>query len=415
MSTLKQERAGPPAETLLDTIGQDPWPWYEAMRQRGDVAWDEGAKSWIVTGYDACRTVQLDEERFPRPNAAQADALYLSVMGKRHMTVLSNEEHERMHKWWLRILSPRVVETWRASLVGPIVQQTVARIASRGQAELATDFASRITIRVVAAVLGLPWQDEDWIASCRREMNDIQAFIDNMRFNLDQGIVDRALAATARMNALLDPFIMGRTDGKGEDLISVLWRDGPELLPGWSDDDVRTFARSVFFGGTDTTKDSICGASWLLLSEPGLIARVRDGGRPAVNQFTEEALRLQGPVHLRARVAAVDAEVAGVAVHKGDTLTTLNAAVNRDPKHYGCPHHVDFERKTAMDHFAFSRGPASCVGAPLARIEIQEAVQALVSQFPDLRLDPDQPAPAQKGFAFRSIAPLHVRFTPAAA
>jgi cytochrome P450 len=406
---MKSDENVPVVESLIDTRGRDAWPYYEAMHKHGPIGWDAGAKSWVVPSHDLCRKVLLDEGRFPRPNATVADDTYLQVAGRRHMTVLSSEDHDRMHKWWVSLLAPRKIDELREQVVRPIVAQTLDRMQQRGpRVDLAQDFAGRITIRVIAAMLGLPWEDEKWVSECRTVMDDTQAFIDNMRFGLTEEIVQRALAATQSMNELLDPFIDTRRSGDGEDLISRLWRDGPGLLPDWSNEDVRTFSRSVFFGGTDTTKDSICGAMFLILSQPGLASTLVAGGRPAIERFTEEALRLQGPVQFRARTVAADTELGGVQLKRNDMITTLNAAANRDPGHYGCPHAVDLARPVARDHFAFSVGRASCVGAPLARAELQESLLAILARFPNIRLDAQAPAPSESGFAFRSIAPLNV-------
>jgi len=135
----------------------------------------------------------------------------------------------------------------------------------------------------------------------------------------------------------------------------------------------------------------------------------------AIRRFVEEALRLFGAVHFRPRVANQDVELAGEAIKKDDHLLCVNLSANRDPARYGCPHAVKMDRASPRDHLAFHSGPRTCIGAALARAELQEAVRAVLDRLPDLRPDPSAEPPTFKGFLMRSYRPLHALFTPAGA
>jgi cytochrome P450 len=95
-------------------------------------------------------------------------------------------------------------------------------------------------------------------------------------------------------------------------------------------------------------------------------------------------------------------------------VITVNLAANRDPARYEQPLEIDLHRPSRQDHMAFNFGPHYCVGAPLARVEIQESVRAVLGRLSDLRLDPAGQPPHFGGFLLRSYRPLHALFEPAA-
>src|SRR5262249_18105243 len=152
-----------------------------------------------------------------------------------------------------------------------------------------------VTIRVIAAVMELPWQDDEWLARLRQSMNDIQGFLDRIvsRGN-DEASTQRAIDATRAIREATAPFVDARPDGTGDDLISKLWRDGPSILADWSDEDVRTNVRHMFFAGTDTTALAINNALHLLLTDRELFEQVIAADESGVAAFVEEALRLYG-------------------------------------------------------------------------------------------------------------------------
>ncbi|MBM3346696.1 MAG: cytochrome P450, partial [Betaproteobacteria bacterium] len=214
-----------------------------------------------------------------------------------------------------------------------------------------------------------------------------------------------------------------RSAGTGDDLISMIWRGGRELYGEFSDTDVFAEVRTMFFAGSDTTTHAISNAFYLLLSNLDWLERVRNdlaggenrGGDREFTAFIEEALRIYGAIHFRVRKALEDSEVSGVSIRKGDNVLVVLSAANRDPKHFGCPMQIDTTRANRTHHMTFHFGPRACVGAALARANIQEAVREVLSRCAGLRLDPAAPKPGFLGFGVRCWRPLNVLFTPEAA
>jgi cytochrome P450 len=126
-------------------------------------------------------------------------------------------------------------------------------------------------------------------------------------------------------------------------------------------------------------------------------------------------LRYYSPVHFRVRVAIKDVEVGGQLVKAGDRLHPMNAAANRDPRHYPDPNSINPQRKPLRDHLAFHVGPRFCVGAALARAEGLEVILRLLDRAEQFTPDQAAPPPQFIGHMPRSHRPLNVVLTPHAA
>lgn len=401
-----------PPSTLRETADQEPFDFYARMRATGPVVWDESMDSWLATSRATCRAVQRSEEQaYRHAYMDMGGEVFVEVEGgPRNLLFLPGEEHQRVHRLLLRMLNPNAVETHRTRLVRPLVHQLMDRFAPAGSAELAHDFAELLPVRVIAALMDLPYLDEGWITTCKRCMDDIAVFLEAFSVE-DEAATERAIAASHVMNDLLMPYIRERRTSGGDDLISQLWRGGREALEDWDEIDMRANVRIIFFGGSDTTTHVLANSFYVLMTDPALAAAVR-GRSDGVTRFVEEALRLYGAIHFRPRVANHDTELAGCPIAAGDRVITVNLAANRDPSYYASPDEVRLDRPSPRDHLAFHSGPRTCIGAALARVELQESVSAFVQRFPDAHLDPHAQAPSFEGFLMRSYRPLHVRFSP---
>jgi cytochrome P450 len=400
--------------TLRETADHEPFHFYERARTAGPVVWDESMGSWLATSRDTCRQVQRSEEQaYRHAYMDMGGDVFVEVEGgPRNLLFLPGENHQRVHRLLLRMLNPNAMEGHRTTLVRPLVDRLMDRFATAGRAELAHDFAELLPVRVIAALMELPYEDEDWIRACKHCMDEIAIFLESFSVD-DEETTARAITASHAMNDLLMPFIRERVDSDGGDLISQMWRGGRVALEGWDEIDMRANVRIIFFGGSDTTTHVLANSFYLLMTDPQLADRVRSGGAEALDRFVEEALRLYGAIHFRPRVANEDTELGGCPIQAGQRVITVNLAGNRDPRYYESPDEVRLDRPAPRDHLAFHGGPRTCVGAALARVELQESIAAFLRRFPDARLDADAEAPTFQGFLMRSYRPLHARFTPA--
>ena len=410
------------------TADVEPWTYFEQLREGGEVVWDEHMQAWLVTSYEACKKMARGDDTSWRPVYIPNDdrpmlgldretlAQFMGSGGSKVIFLLEGEEHHQLHRWWMRAFSPTVLAGWREQLIRPIVKAQIDRFASRGRAELVEELASRVPPRVIGAVMGLPWQDDEWLdhvlglVMARLELIQRQADADS-----DPELVERGLAAGRELSDILLPFVRERRSGSGDDMISRLWADAPGIYNGEFDElDILGNVKTMFDGGAKSTVYALCNALYLLLLRPKLQDEVRAGGAKAVERFTEESLRLFGPVVFRPRIALQDVELAGVHIRRGEMAIAVNVSANRDTSKYSCPADIDLNRPAPRDHLSFYAGPRSCTGQALARAELEEVTAMVLEQLPDLRLDPDAPPPEYRELLMRRWAPLHVCFAPIA-
>jgi cytochrome P450 len=171
-------------------------------------------------------------------------------------------------------------------------------------------------------------------------------------------------------------------------------------------------AAVMLFGGIETTEGMIANALLHLLSSPAQLELVL-ADRGLVPAAIEESLRLEPAAAVVDRYATRDARVGSVDswadIPAGDQVTVSISAANRDPAVFGEPDVFDVRRPDAGRHLAFAHGPHFCLGAHLARLEAQVAIEILLTRLPGLRLDPRHPS-APRGLVFRKPPDLRVRW-----
>lgn len=408
----------PASDSLAGTANALPYDYYERMRAKGEVVWDEGMKAWVVTSLEAARHVLRNDKVLFNHGLQELDRDMVKVIaGGENIVMMTGERHTKMHQWFIKALSPPTIEKWRGQLIKPVAAHLVDRFARKGKAELVDDVAETLPSRVIAATLGFDWKDDAFIEHCKGLMKELNGFFNNI-LTKDPAIIKAAQDASREFVKLLMPTVRERSAGTGDDLISMIWRGGRELYGEFNDEDVFAEVRTMFFAGSDTTTHAISNAFYLLLSNPDWLDRVRADIRAGTSKelvpFVEEALRLYGAIHFRVRKALEDSEVAGVSIRKGDNVLVVLSAANRDPQAFGCPMQIDTSRSNRTHHMTFHFGPRACVGASLARANIQEALRETLSRCADLRLDPAAPQPSFIGFGVRCWRPIHVLFTPEA-
>ncbi len=396
--------------TMRGLENVDPFPAYEALRAQGSVVWDESLKGWLVLDFDLCRHVELNEQTQFRNMYADADPLVVELKGgAANITVSQGEQHLRMRRFHMSLLSPKALQSYRDNIVTPIIQNTLDRVlAKRGSADLAADFGDQIPPRVICALLGMPWQDDDLIRKTLDLNEEIMKWIG--RGYYDEASIRDARAASNAINEILLPYIRERRVRPQNDFISRVWQEAPHEYGELSEADALAICRELYLGGADTTVHGIANSLYLLLWNPKIRAAV-DQDREKIGAVIEEAQRLYGSPQWRYRRANQDCVLGGVEVKKDQVLILLHGAGNRDPKQFGeCPAEPNLDRPRIRDHLTFNYGPRACVGMGLARIEMRDALNGVLDRLPNVRPDPDAEQPRFANLFMRSYRPLHVRF-----
>jgi cytochrome P450 len=387
-----------------------------------DLRWDEERGTWLVGSYAAFKEVMTDAERWPA-NATSPTAITPGVDletyvdfegGPKKLPFLVGEEHDGLHRWWMRVFSPRQIAEWRELALRPIVHEAIDRFSERGSADLAGELGEVITLPMTLRMMELP-SDDDFLARYFRPARAFGALRHELLTHPgDPAVTARAKAVAQELRDLLMPYVLERRSGEGGDLISRLWAVAPELLrPPWDEEAIFANVMALFEAGVSTVSGSLSYTLHVLAERPDLQERLREEGSEAVQRFVEETLRLYAPALFIRRFAAEDTEFRGATIRKGDPVHTVAIAANRDPERYACPHEIDLGRKGPRDHVAFGFGPRLCPGHAVGRAQMEECVVAVVARLCDLRPDPDAEPGRLVGNAPRvKFDRIPVRFAP---
>ncbi|MCK1509364.1 cytochrome P450 [Bradyrhizobium sp. 18] len=352
--------------------------------------------------------IESDEGTYRIVPADLPDWMIAIRGGRAGLSTQVGEGHPRMRRVYLKLFGAAAMPQYRDEHVLPVINYNIDRFADSGRAELFSQLAEVIPIRVIFSLCGLPWKDDAFVERMLAANKDIIAWI-GMGHSGDE-LTRKAKIASDETSRMLFPYVLDRRDGRGNDLISRVWARAADDYGEIGADDVLAIAKDVIGAAGHTTMHGLANSIYLFLSDSALREGVTTDQEGALNALVEEALRTLGSPQWRFRKANREVSLGGVTIKKDDSICLLHAAANRDPEHYTCPHAVDLNRKRVNDHLAFNVGPRVCAGMPLARLEIRECLKLLINRLPNLRLDPSEEPPRFLGFSHRSFSPLHVLF-----
>lgn len=392
----------------LDRRNEDLPRLYDQLRAVAPV-WrapiERMGRPWIVTRHaDALALLRsqafIKDERLLGLAGVGAGGAFISVM-RRMFAFQAPVQHAHMRALVNRGFSPRSIERLRAdvkALVAELLDGLVAR--PEREADLVSDFAFLLPVTVICRLLGAPVEDvpriEGWAVTFSRRADPAERLTPEIEAAGD----DATTAFVAYMKTLIE----ARRAAPGDDLVSRLvavQREAREL----TDDDIAATAILLFQAGHETTTNLIAKGMLALLRHPEELAWLR-AHPEATEDAVEELLRYDTAVQISTKYAARDVPFEGATIRKDDPVTFVWGAINRDPAHFPDPHRLDLRREP-KDHMSFGMGANYCLGASLARLEIEEAVGALVRRLPGLRLV-DQPIAYKPQLHLHGLARLRV-------
>jgi cytochrome P450 len=349
----------------------DPYPIYEEMRALGPML-PTRLGNYSTTSHRLCNEV-LRSRKFGVSPADGSEDLTHQVGMDLSLLELNPPDHSRIRRLAAPAFTPRRMAGY-TGLVDQAIQRLFDQCEREREFDLMSAFASPLPIAVVTHLLGLPNEPERF----RRLGSTIARALDGI-WSLGQA---RTLAAAdAELQTTFAELIDRRAVEPGDDLVSALVAEqGRAITPL----ELSALVRLLLIAGFETTVNAIgSGLRWLLADREQWELLVADPERsPAV---VEEVLRFDPPVQQTARVANQPAEVGDALVAGNQWVITLLAAANRDPDVYQAPNSFDITRESPAEHLAFSGGIHYCLGSPLARLELTQALRALAERFPLIR------------------------------
>jgi cytochrome P450 len=333
-----------------------------------------GEPAWLATRYEDIKVV-LGDPRFSRAAATGRDEPRSRVHRGPAGNILSFDppEHSRLRRLVSKAFTMRRVEQLRPR-AQEIADGLVDAILDKGApADLVEDFALPLPITVICELLGVPFADRTDF----RLWSD--AFLSTTKFTPEQ-VVD----SVNRLRDYMAGLIAQRREAAKDDLLSALVeaRDQQDRL---SEEEMLSLAEGLLVAGHETTASQIPNFVYALLTNPSQLAVLR-ADLDLVPRAVEELMRYVplGAAAGNARYALEDVELGGVTVRAGEPVVANLISGNRDESVFTNPDELDVLRKEAF-HIGFGHGPHHCLGAPLARMELQVALRTLLHRLPGLR------------------------------
>ncbi|MEU0541157.1 cytochrome P450 [Nocardia sp. NPDC005978] len=396
------------SETLPGVIGEspqtiaftpdfiaEPWPVYDRLRGQGPlhrIVLPSGLPAWLVLDYDLSRQV-LTDSRFSKDVTARGEII--ARLGAGHvngasavpsMLQLDPPDHTRLRKLVSKAFTAGASARMRPGIQA-IADDLVAELADRDVVDLVEHYALPLPLSVISEMLGFPVEDREQLGAWSRQL-------------MEYFTPDRSEAVSRAATECCD-YIRGLIAAKRskpgpgdllDELIAVS-ADGDRL----TEDELVHTVFILMIGGHETTVNLIATAAEMLIRNDELRERVV-GHPERTPQLIEEALRFDGPAHTATMRHTTEPVVLnGMEIGAGEFVIVGLAAASRDPAKFPDPDRFDPDRSGSA-HLAFGHGIHYCVGAALARLEGDIAINTLFQRFPDMRLAPGEDPPWRFSF-----------------
>jgi cytochrome P450 len=367
----------------------DPYPRLSALRESAPVFYEEELERWFVTRHEDVRAC-LRDKRLGRNfrHVLTPEEIGVPPLDPRwqpfwdverwSLLWLEPPDHTRIRKLVAAAFTPRSVEALR----GPAAQlaaDLLDPLTDAGELELLYDYAQPYSISVICRMLGVPLDRHRDLLDWSHRM------VKMYEFEVPEEAAVAATQAASDFRDYVHGLIRERRAEPRDDMVTALTQarvDGEQL----SDDEITSTVIVLLNAGHEASVNTLGNGMLAFARHPHEWSRVVDGSVPAP-QAGEEMIRYDPPLQLFERwVLTDDVVVAGRELPRGAKVSMLFGAANRDPRVFGDPDGFDVGRENAVQHIGFGGGIHVCIGAPLARIELEASLEALRRRWPTFQL-----------------------------
>ena len=383
------------SQLLTPEYRANPHPLYRRLREEAPVH-RSGAAEWVFSRHSDVVSV-LRHPGLGRPPQLSLPVEALQIL-LRMFLLLDPPDHTRQRAVVAPFFTASYIEARRARVTA-IVDELLAAVPPSEPIDLIGDYAYPLPVRVISEMLGVPGEDAEQFTRWSRAMV-VGLDPEQMEPAHLVGLLEAAQEFVDYVRGLA---AQRRRHPRPDDLLTTMVEavDTEEL----SEEELISICVLLLIAGHETTVNLVGNGALTLLRHPDQLQRWRDKEVPT-RAAVEELLRYEPPISRTARVAHTDVDIGGVTVRQGEMVVALMAAANRDPAVFGDPDGLDLGR-SPNPHASFGHGIHFCLGAALARVEGQVALEALVTRFPSLRLDTVEPH-WKSSLVLRGLASLAV-------
>jgi cytochrome P450 len=391
-----EARAPRPATTRPEHVGldpnapgfyDDPYGQYATLREYEPVHYDAAEGTWLISRYeDVLRfgrnkelTVEIDHAN-PSPYVDK-ERVRLERMAGRQTKMMFRRDppnHTRLRRQIYRAFTPKAVKELRPRLQA-LVDQSLERLAEKGETDLIEDFAFPLPLVVISEMLGMPSGDDALIRGWSRAITKA----------IDPSISDEDLEASIQASDDMSEYLIRVIEAKRkqpDDALLSLLIDIQQSGDDLSEEELIDQLMLLYIAGHETTVNLIGNGTLALLRHRDQLERLRLDPALEANAI-EELLRYDSPAQFTRRITRDEVEIGGRRIEKGSVIFAALGAANHDPAMWGNDaDRLDVARKGAHEHVSFGGGIHHCLGASLVRLEGQLALGSLIRRFPRIEL-----------------------------
>ena len=388
----------------------NPYPSYTALRDTAPVFFSQRLNAWVLTRYQDVHRA-LKDARLVSSRRVSSYSQQLSTELRPQLQPLFDQfdtwignmdppDHTRLRRLVNAAFTTPMVQAMRGE-IERLIEELSTDITSGQTIDFVRDFAYPLPAIVIGRMLGVPRE-------ARQELigwsNALTAYSGTGQ--ADSQIAQAASQAAADLSALFDELAQQRRADPRDDLISQLVQveDRGNRL---SHQELLGMCGFLMVAGHETTMALLANGLLALLRHPTQLQRLRENPT-AIAAAVEELLRYDSPIQHQTRSAAETFEIGGQRIRAGDRVMPFLGAANRDPDQFTRPDDLDL-RRAPNPHLAFGLGPHYCLGAPLARLEAELALSALLRGWNKIELVDTLP-PFRRHTSQRNPLHLQVRF-----
>jgi cytochrome P450 len=380
-------------------------PEYAQFRRDKPVARVElpyGGPAWLLTGMREVRSF-LGDPRFSRKATVGFTPRFVEtpVADQGSVLKMDGADHLRTRRLLAKAFTKRTIEGMHPRMTEIVNDVIDGVLAEEPPVDLVVRFAAVLPSRFICLLLGVPYEDWDLLHTYIRSV---------VNFNQGAAPMEELVAAWTSLSTYFLQMSAARRQAPGDGLVSALTsvRDGED---GFSDQEVMLNAVSLFVAGYDPAVCELVNMICALMRYPDQMKWLREN-LEAVPTAVEELLRFipMTATGVQPAVATEDVEIGGVTIAAGDTVFASVVSANRDESVFDHAGELDFHRGPELNqHVAFGFGPHHCVGASLARVEMQIVLRAVLERMPNIRLAvPEGELPLRKSVVLRGFDELPV-------
>ncbi len=366
---------------------RDPYSNLDKDWPKGQVFYLKRNAAWYVIGYDEARLILSSSATSvssqiniflagpSRRKLSPATVAFLSKV----LIVVDPPEHTRLRRLVASAFSPAQIRRLEP-VIAKLVEEMLERVKDDRSPDLIPAIVSALPITIICELLGIPEGRRTWLREISDEITKLLSPFQRM----EPARVD---AAVADLNGYIGGLADERRTSPKDDLITALVRaeDDEGRL---SREELVTMVGMLMFAGHETTDGLLGNAIVALAAHPDQRTKLREDPSLWPNAI-EELIRYDTSVHIALRKADEDIEIAGVTIPKGSNIFVELGAANRDPSRFDRPNSLLVDRPDPRP-ISFGHGIHHCLGAALARMELQIALPAIVEEFGDYTIDPDE-------------------------